>query len=76
MRAAGSDVPGAGSHAAHRWVRQTALIADLAVISAGRAGVAVLSLLGMWVSGTMVLRVLMAMPVPAGPAGADRAQCG
>jgi transposase len=59
---------------AHQWARRTrqltALIADLAVVVAGRAGAAVLSRLGVRVSRTTVLRVLMSMPAPAGPAPA------
>jgi transposase len=59
---------------AHRWARRTrqltALIADLAVVLAGRAGAAVLSRLGVRVSRTTVLRVLMGMPTSVGPAPA------
>lgn len=54
-----------------RWARRTrqltALVADLAVAVAGRAGAAVLSRLGVRVSRSTVLRVLMTAPVPAGP---------
>ena len=54
-----------------RWARRTsqltALIGDLAVVVAGRAGAAVLSRLGVRISRTTVLRVLMALPPPAGP---------
>jgi transposase len=59
---------------AHRWARRTrqltALIADLAVVMAGRAGAAVLSRLGVRVSRSTVLRVLMGIPTPTGPAPA------
>jgi transposase len=51
-----------------RWARRTrqlsALVADLAVTLAGRAGAAVLDRLGARVSRCTVLRVLMAVPVP------------
>lgn len=54
-----------------RWARRTcqltALIGDLAVVMAGRAGAAVLSRLGVRISRTTVLRVLMGLPTPAGP---------
>ena len=57
---------------AQRWARRTrqltALIADLAVVLAGRAGAAVLSRLGVCVSRTTVLRVLMSLPTEVGPA--------
>ncbi|HEX5598788.1 MAG TPA: ISL3 family transposase [Micromonosporaceae bacterium] len=59
---------------AQRWARRTrqltALIADLAVVVAGRAGAAVLSRLGIRVSRTTVLRVLMGLPASVGPAPA------
>jgi transposase len=55
-----------------RWARRTcqltALIGDLAVVVAGRAGAAVLARLGVRISRTTVLRVLMGLPTPAGPA--------
>jgi transposase len=57
---------------AQRWARRTrqltALVGDLAVILAGRAGAAVLSRLGVRISRTTVLRILMALPTPAGSA--------
>ncbi|WUJ22448.1 ISL3 family transposase [Micromonospora sp. NBC_00389] len=57
-----------------RWARRTCqlggLIGDLAVVVAGRAGAAVLARLGIRISRSTVLRVLMAMPTPAGPAPA------
>jgi len=56
------------------WARRTrqltALIADLAVVLAGRAGATVLSRLGVRVSRTTVLRVLMGIPTSVGPAPA------
>ncbi len=59
---------------AQRWVRRTrqltALVADLAVITAGRAGAAVLLRLGVRISRSTVLRVLMAIPIPDTPAPA------
>lgn len=55
----------------YRWARRTSgltsLIGDLAVVVAGRAGSVVLARLGMVVSRSTVLRVLMAMSVPSGP---------
>jgi transposase len=62
---------------AQRWARRsrqlTALIADLAVAMAGRAGATVLSRLGTQVSRSTMLRALMAMPTSAGQvAGSDR----
>jgi hypothetical protein len=54
----------------HRWARRTqqlsALIGDLAVVLAGRAGAAVLSQFGVRVSRSTLLRTLMAMPTLAG----------
>ncbi|GAB7039665.1 MULTISPECIES: ISL3 family transposase [Catenuloplanes] len=51
-----------------RWARRTrqltALVADLAVVTAGRAGAAVLARVGARVSRSTVLRVLMAQPIP------------
>lgn len=59
---------------ARRWARRTrqltGLVGDLAVVVAGRAGAAVLARLGVRISRSTVLRVLMAMPTPAGPAPA------
>ncbi|MEV4281881.1 ISL3 family transposase [Actinoplanes xinjiangensis] len=54
-----------------RWARRTqqltSLVADLAVITAGRSGAAVLARLGTRISRSTVLRVLMAKPIPAAP---------
>ena len=48
-----------------RTLRLTTMVGQLAITLAGRAGAAVLSGLGMAVSRSTVLRVLMALPVPA-----------
>ncbi|MET7425742.1 transposase family protein [Dactylosporangium sp. NPDC005555] len=54
-----------------RWARRTrqltALVGDLAVVVAGRAGAAVLHRLGMRISRCTVLRVLLGTPVPEVP---------
>ncbi|GAA3203884.1 ISL3 family transposase [Dactylosporangium siamense] len=54
-----------------RWARRTrqltALVGDLAVVAAGRAGAAMLHRLGVRISRCTVLRVLIGLPVPAGP---------
>lgn len=54
-----------------RWARRTrqltALVADLAVVTAGRAGAAVLARLGVRISRSTLLRVLMATTVPQMP---------
>nr|WP_221383390.1 ISL3 family transposase [Actinoplanes polyasparticus] len=54
-----------------RWARRTqqltSLVADLAVVAAGRSGAAVLARLGARISRSTVLRVLMAKPIPAVP---------
>jgi hypothetical protein len=62
------QVPTIAPRGARRTRQLTALIADLAVVVAGRAGAAVLSRLGISISRTTVLRVLMAVPSPAGAA--------
>ncbi|MGC5322334.1 ISL3 family transposase [Micromonospora arida] len=55
----------------YRWARRTreltGLVGDLAVVAAGRAGSAVLSRLGVRISRSTVLRVLMAMPISQAP---------
>jgi len=61
------QVPVIASRGARRTRQLTALIADLAVVMAGRAGAAVLSRLGFSVSRSTVLGVLMAMPIHADP---------
>jgi transposase len=62
------QIPALTSRWARRTGQLTGLIGDLAVVVAGRAGSAVLARLGMTVSRSTVLRVLMAMPIPPGPA--------
>ncbi|GGK16098.1 hypothetical protein GCM10010124_05910 [Pilimelia terevasa] len=56
---------------AGRWARRTrglsALVGDLAVIMAGRAGAAVLQRLGVRISRCTVLRVLLGLPLPEQP---------
>jgi hypothetical protein len=64
------QVPALAQRWARRTRRLTALIDDLAVVVAGRAGAAVLARLGVYVSRTTVLRVLMSLPAAAGPAPA------
>ncbi|MCA2220015.1 hypothetical protein [Nonomuraea aurantiaca] len=58
------QVPQLAARHAHRTVEPTALIADLAVVPADRAGAAVLSQPAVKVSWTTVLRLLMAVPAP------------
>jgi transposase len=62
------QVPAIAERQARRTRRLTALIADLTVVVAGRAGSAVLSRLGVSVSRTTMLRVLMRVPSPTGAA--------
>lgn len=50
---------------ARRPLRLTAMVGRLAITLAGRAGAAVLSGLGVAVSRSTVLRVLMALPIPS-----------
>jgi transposase len=61
------QVPALAQRSARRTRQLTALISDLAVTLAGRAGAAVLARLGVTVSRTTVLRVLMGLPAAAGP---------
>ncbi|MFI6510972.1 transposase family protein [Streptosporangium sp. NPDC050855] len=61
------QVPQVAARYARRTVGLAALIVDLAVVLAGRAGAAVLSCLAVTVSRTTVLRLLMAVPVTVGP---------
>jgi transposase len=56
------QVPEVAERYARRTPRLAALIADLSVVLAGRAGAAVLSRLAVTVSRTTVLRLLMALP--------------
>lgn len=62
------QVPGLAQRWARRTLQLTTLIADFAVVMAGRAGAAVLSRLGVRVSRTTVLRVLMGVPTATDPA--------
>ena len=50
-----------------RTLRLTAMVGQLAITLAGRASAAVLSGLGVAMSRSTVLRVLMALPIPAAP---------
>jgi len=56
---------------AGQWARRTrqlsALVGDLAIVVAGRAGAAVLQRLGVRISRCTVLRVLLGMPLPDKP---------
>ncbi len=52
---------------ARRTLRLTATVGQLAITLAGRAGAAVLAGLGMPISRSTVLRVLMALPIPPAP---------
>ena len=52
---------------ARRTLRLTATVGQLAITLAGRAGAAVLAGLGMAISRSTVLRVLMALPIPPTP---------
>lgn len=61
------QIPGLTRRWARRTQQLTALVADLAVITAGRAGAAVLSRLGARISRSPILRVLMAVPIPELP---------
>ena len=59
------QVPQVAARYAHHTVGLAALIVNLAVMPAGRAGAAALSRLAVTVSPTTVLRLLMAVPAPA-----------
>jgi hypothetical protein len=61
------QVPAIAQRGARRTPQLTALIADITVVVAGRAGAATLSRLGVTISRTTVLRVLMAVPAPPVP---------
>ena len=52
---------------ARRTLRLTAMVGQLAITLAGRAGAAVLTGLGVAISRSTVLRVLMALPIPPAP---------
>jgi transposase len=59
------QVPDLALRYARRTLRLTTLVGQLAITLAGRAGAAVLSGLGVTVSRSTVLRVLMALPIPS-----------
>jgi transposase len=61
------QVPELTTRWGRRTQRLTALVGDLAVIVAGRAGAVVLHRLGVRISRCTVLRVLLGLPVPEGP---------
>jgi transposase len=61
------QVPELALRFARRTLRLTATIGQLAITPAGRAGAGVLSGLAVAVSRSTVLRVLMALPIPAAP---------
>jgi transposase len=64
------QVPALARRCARRTRQLTGLVGDPAMVVAGRGGAAALSRLGVRISRSTVLRVLMAMPTPAGPAPA------
>jgi len=61
------QVPELALRYARRTLRLTTVVGQLAITLAGRAGAAVLSGLGVAVSRSTVLRVLMALPIPSTP---------
>jgi transposase len=61
------QVPELALRCARRTLRLTATVGRLASTLAGRAGTAVLAGLGMEISRSTVLRVLMALPIPPTP---------
>ena len=61
------QVPELALRYARRTLRLTAMVGRLAVALAGRAGARVLTGLGMAISRSTVLRVLMALPIPSAP---------
>ena len=61
------QVPELALRYARRTLRLTATVGRLAITLAGRAGAAVLAGLGMAISRSTVLRVLMALPLPPAP---------
>jgi len=61
------QVPELAARYARRTLRLTATIGQLAIRLAGRTSAAVLSGLGVAVSRSTVLRVLMALPIPPAP---------
>jgi transposase len=67
QRTFSEQVPELALRYARRTLRLTAVVGQLAITLAGRAGAAVLSGLGVAVSRSTVLRVLMALPIPSTP---------
>ena len=61
------QVPELALRYARRTLRLTAMVGRLAIALAGRAGARVLTGLGMEISRSTVLRVLMALPIPSAP---------
>ena len=61
------QVPELALRYARRTLRLTATVGRLAIALAGRAGARVLAGLGMAISRSTVLRVLMALPIPPAP---------
>jgi hypothetical protein len=61
------QVPELALRYARRTLRLTTVVGKLAITLAGRAGAAVLAGLGMPISRSTVLRVLMALPIPPAP---------
>jgi transposase len=64
------QIPAVARRCARRTRQLTGLVGDLAMVVAGRAGAAMLARLGVRISRSTVLRVLMALPTSAGPAPA------
>jgi hypothetical protein len=67
LRTFREQVPLLALRYARRTVRLTRMIGQIAVRLAGRAGSAVLGLLGVAVSRSTVLRTVMALPLPTDP---------
>lgn len=61
------QVPELALRCARRTLRLTATVGRVAITLAGRAGAAMLAGLGVAISRSTMLRVLMALPVPAAP---------
>ena len=61
------QVPELALRYARRTLRLTTMVGQLAITLAGRAGAAVLAGLGLTISRSTVLRVLMALPIPSAP---------
>ena len=61
------QVPELALRYARRTLRLTTMVGRLAITLAGRAGAAVLAGLGVAISRSTVLRVLMALPIPPAP---------